>query len=210
MILVGQFDSPVTRRIGVALHHYGIDFTRDTRSIFGDAKAVGKISPLTRIPALVLDDGEVLIDSVAILDHVDESVGPARALAPPSGPARRRVLQDCALAQGTLEKVAAVVYERHYHPPAHVARDWEARCLGQTAAGLAELERRCASPWFGGVAFSHADIMTVCLVAYLRLRLPEAFVPGAFPKLEALAARGEALPCFTAAAISADETMPAT
>jgi glutathione S-transferase len=67
MILVGQYDRPVTRRVAIALHHYGMPFTRDTRSIFGDAAAVAKISPLTRIPALVLDDGEVLIDSAANL-----------------------------------------------------------------------------------------------------------------------------------------------
>ena len=63
-ILVGQYDSPVTRRVAIALHHYGIPFTRDTRSIFGDAAAIGGISPLTRIPALVLDDGEVLINEI--------------------------------------------------------------------------------------------------------------------------------------------------
>lgn len=116
MILVGQYDSPVTRRVAIALHHYGIPFTRDTRSIFGDAAAIGGISPLTRIPALVLDDGEVLIDSASILDHLDEQAGDA-ALIPRSGTQRRRVLQMTALAQGTLEKVAAVVYERHFHPP---------------------------------------------------------------------------------------------
>ena len=92
MILVGQYDSPVTRRVAIALHHYRIPFTRDTRSIFGDAAAVGKISPLTRIPALVLDEGEVLIDSAAILDHLDEQA-PDAALIPASGPARRLVLQ---------------------------------------------------------------------------------------------------------------------
>jgi len=59
----------------VALHHYGTPFTRDTRSIFGDAEAVAKISPLARIPALVLDDGDVLIDSTAIHDHLDELAG---------------------------------------------------------------------------------------------------------------------------------------
>lgn len=72
MILVGKHDSPVTRRVAVALHHYGMPFTRDTRSIFGEAEAVAKISPLSRVPALILDDGEVLIDSAAILDYLDE------------------------------------------------------------------------------------------------------------------------------------------
>jgi glutathione S-transferase len=208
MILVGQYDSPVTRRIGISLHHYGIPFSRDTRSIFGDAAEIAKISPLTRIPALILDDGEVLIDSVAILDHLDEVAGPARALAPPNGPQRRRVLQDSALAQGTLEKVAAVVYERHYHPAAHVSQDWQARCQSQLAAGLTELENRSTAPWFCGDDFSHADVMVTCLVAYLDLRLPEAFPPSAFPKLQALATKCEALPAFKAAAIAANETMP--
>ncbi|MFM2366023.1 MAG: hypothetical protein RIR95_631 [Pseudomonadota bacterium] len=210
MILVGQFDSPVTRRIGVTLHHYAIPFTRDTRSIFGDAAEIAKISPLTRIPALILDDGEVLIDSVAILDHLDESVDPATALVARSGPDRRRVLQVAALAQGTLEKVVAVVYERHYHPAAHISREWEARCQSQLVAGLTELERRCLTPWYCGSKFSHADIMIGCLVAYLRLRLPEAFLDTDYPKLATLSARCEALPCFKAAAISANETMPET
>jgi glutathione S-transferase len=63
----------------------------------------------------VLDTGEVLIDSAAILDHLDD-LACDLALCPRSGPARRQVLQMTALAQGTLEKVAAVVYERHFHP----------------------------------------------------------------------------------------------
>ena len=55
MILVGQYDSPVTRRVAIALNHYGIPFIRDTRSIFGDAAAVGKISPLSRNSFQVID-----------------------------------------------------------------------------------------------------------------------------------------------------------
>ena len=94
MILVGQFDSLVTRRVGVVLHHYGIPFTRDTRSIFSDAAEIAKITPMIRIPALILEGGEVLIDSGAILDYLDEQVGPIRALIPPSGPIRRVHLFD--------------------------------------------------------------------------------------------------------------------
>lgn len=209
MILLGQYDSPVTRRVAIALHHYGIPFTRDTRSVFGDAAEVARISPLTRIPALILDDGEVLTDSTAILDYLDEIArNTTQALVAASGPERRRVLQATALAQATLEKTAAVTYERHFHPPAHVSAQWETRCLGQLAAGLAEMERRCAAPWFCGETLTHADVMTTCAIAYLHLRLPEAFPAGHHPKLEALTAQCEALPAFRAAAISPTETMP--
>jgi glutathione S-transferase len=210
MILVGQFDSPVTRRVAVTLNHYGIPFTRDTSSIFGDAAHVQTINPLIRIPALILDDGEVMIDSAAIIDHLDETVGAARALIPPNGYDRRQILQATALAYGCFEKAGVLVYERHFHPAAHVSAVWEARCEGQLAAGLAALEARAGKPWLYGDALTHADVMIACTIGYLNLRLQRAFPPGAFPKLEALATTCEAMPAFTLARIGANETMPAT
>lgn len=207
MILVGQYDSPVTRRVAVALHHYGLPFTRDTRSIFGDALAIGQISPLTRIPALILDDGEVLIDSAAILDHLDEQAGD-RALCPASGPARRQVLQMTALAQGTLEKVAAVVYERHFHGTDAQSREWLSRCLGQARAGLDELTRRVSNPYACGPTLSHADVMITTLVWYMQDRMDEVRSPDDHAPLIALANHCETLPAFRAAAISDFEKMP--
>jgi glutathione S-transferase len=206
MILVGQYDSPVTRRVAIALHHYGMPFTRDTRSIFGDAAAVGKISPLTRIPALVLDDGEVLIDSAAILDHLDEQAD--MALIPVAGPARRHVLQMTALAQGTLEKVAAVVYERHFHSAEHRSADWLARCLGQARAGLDELTRRLATPYACGETLTHADVMITTLIWYMQDRMDEVLSPTDHAALIGLAEQCEALPAFRAAALSDFEKMP--
>ena len=40
--------------------------------------------------------GETLIDSGAIIDHLDEQAGPARALIPPHGAERRRIHQAMA------------------------------------------------------------------------------------------------------------------
>ena len=208
MILVGQFDSPVTRRVGVVLHHYAIPFTRDARSIFSDATEIAKITPMLRIPALVLDDGEVLIDSNAILDYLDEQVGPTRALIPPSGPFRRKILQATARASACFEKSGTLVYERVFHPADHVSQQWEARCQSQLAAGLAELEQRYEGPWICGETLTHADIMLACAIGYMNLRWASAFPPGAYPNLEALAAKCEALPAFIAARIGANETMP--
>lgn len=207
MILVGQYDSPVTRRVAVALHYYGIVFTRDTRSIFGDAQAIGRISPLTRIPALVLDDGEVLIDSAAILDFLDEQAG-ERALCPASGPARRAVLQMTALAQGTLEKAAAVVYERHFHKEGAQSRDWLDRCLGQARAGLDEMTRRLSAPYACGSMLTHADVMITTLIWYMQDRMDEVLSPEAHAPLIALAQHCETLPAFRAAEISDFEKMP--
>ena len=207
MILVGQFDSPVTRRVGIVLTQYGMPFSRDTRSVFGDFTALAKITPMTRIPALILDDGEVLIDSGAIIDYLDDLAGQDAALIPRTGPQRRRVMQTTALAYACFEKAGVLVYERHFHPSDHVSHDLETRILSQLAAGLAALNGRADQPWLCGT-FSHADILTACAIAYMKLRLPEAYPPRAYPKLDAMITRAEALPAFIACQIGANETMP--
>src|SRR5271163_793576 len=104
MILVGQYDSPFVRRVAVSLRVLGFTYEHDTRSVFADFDAMRRVNPLGRIPSLVLADGETLIDSAAILDWLDQSVGPERALIPPAGPARRHALHRIALATGVIDK----------------------------------------------------------------------------------------------------------
>src|SRR3954454_6409739 len=111
MILIGQFDSPFVRRVGIALHLYDLPFEHRPWSTFGDADKIARYNPLRRVPTLVLDDGEVLIESTAILDHLDETVGPARAMIPENGPHRREALKLCAVATGLGDKAVSLGYE---------------------------------------------------------------------------------------------------
>jgi glutathione S-transferase len=90
-------------------------------SVFADGMA--KINPLVRIPSLTLDSGETLVDSTAILDHLDEVVGPERALTPRAGDDRRRVMQLTAIAAGTVEKLGAFVTRTCFTRRASVARN---------------------------------------------------------------------------------------
>jgi glutathione S-transferase len=177
--------------------------------VFGDAAKMQKINPLIRIPSLMLQSGEVLIDSVAIIDTLDEMAGPARALVPPHGPERRKVLQSTALAQGVAEKCGQLVYERFFHPGKSLSKEWEGRCQKQIAAGLAQLESQCGAPWFIDMRMSHADVMTACMIGYLKLRAPETFPAGKFPKLHGLSQNCEMHDEFVKSRISPDETMPA-
>jgi glutathione S-transferase len=209
MILVGQYDSPYVRRVAIALHHYGIAFTRNPISVFTDAGQMAAINPLVRIPSLVLDDGEVLIDSAAILDHLDEVVGPVRALMPRSGGERRRVMQLVAVASGAIDKAGAQVYERHFHATGAVNEAWLARCRDQMRGGLAYLEERLSGDWLVLGRFTQADLTAAALVGYIKLRLSEIDVARDYPRLAALAARCEVLPAFVAARPGADEVMPA-
>jgi glutathione S-transferase len=208
MILVGQYDSPYVRRVAIALHLLDLPFERNTLSAFGDAEAMRRINPLGRIPSLVLDDGEVLIDSVAILDHLDEQVGPERALLPPRGVERRRALQLTALASGTLDKAGAVTYERSLRPAEKVHEPWIARCRTQLESGLAALEALTGGGWYLGDRVRTPDIMAACLMWYLTARVPEALAGGAHPHLGALHARCGELAAFRDTEPSPEELMP--
>ena len=52
----------------------------------GQADAIAKVNPLRRVPVLVLESGEVLVESSAILDAIDEMMPPEQALLPRTAP----------------------------------------------------------------------------------------------------------------------------
>jgi glutathione S-transferase len=195
MILVGQYDSPYVRRVGVSLRVLGFTYEHDTRSVFGDFDSMRQTNPVGRIPSLILDDGEVLIDSAAILDWLDDSVGPERALVPRAGLARRRALRLIALATGAIDKAGASTYERVIRPAAFRWPDWIARCRTQAAGAIAAL---AAEPWPPGAALDQAQITTACMIRYVQMADPELLPPGRYPALEALSERCEARPEFRA------------
>ena len=208
MILVGQYDSPFVRRVAVTLHHYHMPFTRNPLSVFSNAKIVEKINPLVRVPALILETGETLIDSNAIIDCLDEMAGPARALTPAHGPERRKVMQVIVLATGISDKVVATFFERYFHDLKCVSKAWEKRCLSQITAGLEKLEADCGTPWFVDSRMTQADISIGCMLGYAKLRLPEVFPPNKYPKLHSLGLHCEMREEFVKARPGLDEIIP--
>ena len=198
MILVGQNDSPFVRRVAVTMRHYGMAYERNPLSVFADYDAVCALHPLGRVPILVLDDGETLADSAAILDHLDQTVGPERALTPAGGPERRHVLGITTLATAGCEKSAALVYEREKRPTDKVWDDWINRLEGQISAVLTRLDGLDPAPWLAGPAMSQADVSAAVLHRFLGYYHPHLAPAGRYPALDALATRCEALPAFQA------------
>jgi glutathione S-transferase len=199
MILVGQYDSPFVRRVGVALTLYDMVFEQRPWSVWVDADALAGLNPLRRVPTLVLDGGETLIESGAILDALDEMAGPQRAMLPRSGPQRRRALKVCALGQGLADKAVSLLYEGVLH--ADPSPVWIDRCEAQIGDVLMALEAdRAASPgdWWVSASIGHADVMVGCALTFLREAHPRLFDAARWPRLAAHSARCEALPAFQA------------
>ncbi len=209
MILIGQYDSPFVRRVAATLHHYHMPFTRKPLSVFSDAKEMKSINPLVRVPSLILESGETLIDSNAIIECLDEMAGPALELTPAHGPERRRVQQAVALALGCCDKAIAVFYERYFHKGKALSQEWESRCLGQLQSGLEKLEHDCGMPWFFDNSMTQADVTIGCVLGYMKMRVPDAFPANKYPKLHQLALHCETRDEFVNSRPGANETMPA-
>lgn len=144
MLLIGVNRSPYTRRVAITLRVYGLPFEQRDLSGFGNRADVRAANPLGRIPALVLDNGETLLDSAAIIDHLDEIVGCERAMTPPAGADRRAVLRIAALMMGACDKGLHAAYERNHHPPEKVHKPWIDDCMAQMKHALAAVEAMVA------------------------------------------------------------------
>ena len=197
MLLMGQFDSPFVRRVGIALELYGIAYEHRPWSVWRDAEALAAYNPLRRVPTLVRDDGEVLLESGAILDALDEEVGPERALLPREGALRRDGLRVIALATGLADKAVSLFYEQLLHPQA--SEKWVARCRSQIDGVLGALDadraRRTTEYWLGP-SLSHADIAVACALRFVAESQARTFEPAAFPALSAHLAGCESLSVF--------------
>lgn len=184
MILIGMYDSPFVRRIAIAMRLYGMEFEHSPWSVFSHADRIADYNPLIRVPTLVLDDGEVLIESLAIIDALDEMVGSDRALIPASGPQRRLAMKIMALATGVADKTVSLIYERRIHQ--RETPDWVARCQRQIDAALDVIEvdrERRASTWWFGANIGHTDITVACVLRLVSETIPDLIDLSRWPRL---------------------------
>ena len=167
-------------------------------STFRDAYRVAEYNPLQRVPVLVLDSGETLIESGAILDHLDEVAGGERAMLPASGGPRRMALRICGFATGLADKAVSLVYEQVLHTDP--SDSWVTRCRQQIGGvlNILEMDRsaRHTTYWFGG-QIGHADIAVACALRFLAEAHPVYFDLEKFPALSAHSALCETLPAFS-------------
>ena len=199
MQLIGQYDSPFTRRVGIVLQRYALAFVHSPLSVWADAEQLARYNPLRRVPTLVLDDGTALVESWAILDVLDEWVGPERALLPARGPVRQEGMRISALGSGLADKAVSLFYEPLLRDSP--SRIWIERCHTQIRDTLDRLESeragRATDFWLGD-SLSHADIAVACALRFTDEAHPGLFDPQRWPHLAAHSRRCEALPEFVA------------
>jgi glutathione S-transferase len=197
MLLIGVNRSPFTRRVAITLKVYGMPFEQRTLSGFDNRAEVRVWNPLGRIPALVLDSGEALVDSGAIIDHLDEIHGRDRALTPAAGADRRAVLKVAAIMMGACDKGLQAAYARNHTPPEKLHQPWIEDCMAQMTNALAAVDAMVnrGTPYLLLGRLTQADVAVVVTERLARVGLAidtDAQMPG----LRALTRRLAEEPAF--------------
>ena len=197
MILIGRYLSPFVRRVATTLELYEMPFEhRPLQHTGDDVPALRQHNPIGRVPALVLDDGNVIVDSAAILDYLDRRMGPERALTPASGPERNRALNLLAIATGALEKAIATIYEVRFRPEERRHAPWVERCAEQARGGFDYLEGQLRGPHFLDRGMSQVDVTVAVGWQFLGLAAKDLRASIAAPSIDSLSERMLELPAF--------------
>jgi glutathione S-transferase len=197
MKLVGPWLSGFTRRTGITMKLLGIPFEHLNLNAYVDKEEVRRYSPMGKVPALVLDNGQVLIDSAGIIDVLHEMAGPDKALVPPpSGAARLRALQLIGIGLNIYPKLTAL-YDESLRPQSHQLKSAFEGLAEQAIIGFKQLEAETGDGWLVNDTLSHADIMTVvCYQGASMIVLPDHITAKNFPRLAALTERAMKIDAF--------------
>ena len=183
MKLIGVYLSPYVRRVAAALISRGLPYEHQPVNGYKEYEAASRYNPVGKVPSLVLDDGEILIDSSAIIDYLNELV-PSAPLIPAGSSARRATLKLAAIGYGVAEQAISLDGRARTAPETDTKR-WRAQIHG----GLRALDEAARE---GGPLqakpLDAAAITAVVAVELLALLHPYIELLPAFPALAALAA----------------------
>lgn len=159
--------SPYVRKVMICAHELQLvaelQLVRSVAAMLKPNAALMQVNPLSKIPALVLDDGRTLFDSVVICEYLDSLAG--GALFPKDGAARWAALRWHALGDGLLDALILWRNEREREVPLTALL---AAFELKTTASLQLLESEVDA--LGASAFGIGHLTLVCALGYLDYR----------------------------------------
>jgi glutathione S-transferase len=177
--------SPFARKVRIAAIETGlidkIEFTPATVAPGQANEEYSKITPLKKLPVLILDNGDVILDSYVIVEYLDELAGGGK-LIPTSGAERWKVKSDHSLLQGMLDSMLLCRYEGMVRPEPLRWKAWSDDHWNRAWTGMARFESK---PDVLSGPFNIAQIGLVCVLGYADFRFADCGWRKAYPKLDA-------------------------
>jgi glutathione S-transferase len=176
--------SPFARKVRIAAIELGlidkIELVPVTVAPGTPNDEYSKIHPLKKLPVLILDNGDVIVDSYVIVEYLNELAG--GNLIPDYGPTRWKVKTDHSLLQGMLDSMLLCRYERMTRPEGSRWQAWHDDHWNRAWLGMARFEGRddvLKGP------LTIAQIALVCVLGYADFRFADCGWRKTYPKLDA-------------------------
>jgi len=194
------FRSPFVRRVAVTAQFLDIPYDHNPLSIFQGYDEFRQVNPLVKIPTIVCDDGEMLVDSTLIIGYLETLSANDKKLMPEDEADRFRALQTIGVALVAMEKVVTLIYERTQRPKEIQHAPWIKRLDQQLRSALDQLEAIVGngSSWLTGADIMQADITSAVAWRFVQHSVPRRISADDYPGLVAFSARAEALAEFVA------------
>lgn len=203
MKLIGMLDSPYVRRVAISARHLGVDLEHESVSVFRHFEHFQQINPVVKAPTLVLDDGEVLIDSTLIIDYLEALAGPGKSLMPDDLKQRLRAWRLIGLGLAACEKSVQLYYERNLRPAEIQYQPWVERVEGQLTAAYSALERELEKQPLANGALIEQDGITLAVAwSFTNLVTPDQVDASRFPRIAEFTAQAEKLEAFISTPIT--------
>lgn len=186
MKLIGSLASPYVRKVRVVLAEKKLDYQFVLENVWAADTTINQLNPLGKVPSLIMEDGDVLIDSRVMVEYLD-TLTPVCKLLPPNGRERADIKCWEALADGVLDAAILVRLERTQRPPELQSEQWIARQMLKVQNGLEVVAARLGeSPYCAGIHYSLADVAVGCMLGWLSFRFPEIAWRTSHPNLARL------------------------
>jgi glutathione S-transferase len=177
--------SPFARKVRIAAIELGlidkIEFMPTTVAPGQPNDEYSRITPLKKLPALITDNGDVIVDSYVIVEYLDELAGGGK-LVPASGATRWKVKSDHSLLQGMLDSMLLCRYEKMVRPQGLQWQAWSDDHWNRAWTGMARFEKQAdvlARP------LDIVQIGLVCVLGYADFRFADCGWRKTYPKLDA-------------------------
>ncbi|WP_413704494.1 glutathione S-transferase N-terminal domain-containing protein [Pseudomonas sp. Pseusp16] len=200
MKLIGMLDSPYVRRAAISAKCLGITLEHQSVSVFRHFEQFRQINPVVKAPTLVLDDGEVLMDSTLIIDYLETLA--KKSLMPAEPGQRLRALRLIGLALAASEKSVQLYYERNLRPAEIQFESWVQRVEGQLTAAYSALERELEKQPLKTDGSVEQDGITLAVAwSFTNLVVPDQVSAAQFPRIAAFTEYAEGLEVFVSTPI---------
>ena len=198
MQLIGMLDSPYVRRVAISMKLMGIAYAHRPLSVFRNYDEFRTINPAVKVPTLICDDGEVMMDSSLILDYLEGLLPVEKRLMPIEPVARRQALKNIGVALAVCEKSVQRFYELKLRPLDKQHAPWLDRVTQQMNGALAVMEKLAgsASPWLHGERFLQDDICVAVAWRFTQFVMADAVRAADYPQMAAYSLRAELRPEF--------------